>query len=124
MKIFNGSHRYVDKGDLAAWDYQIGDFTVGSGWHTLDISAKVGAAERLVLLRMQIKSAAGGKEMRLRTNGNSNEFNMQSMFTHDNTLYYRDDVWVKTDANGVIEYWIISTTWNTINMSVRGYFTL
>lgn len=116
-----GDFNYTDHGDVAAYDKTLGDFVCNSTWYELDLSGIVGAANRLVLISLQIEADSPGKEFGLRTNGYSNNFNRTILRTQVADVLFRGDVWVYTDASGKLQYIAVTANWTTINLAVRGW---
>lgn len=115
---------FVDRGDPSSHDFVKTDLTIDWAWHELDLSSIVGAANRLVLLRLEVRSTAGDEEFQFRTKGIADAYNLVRRRTYlANTTCYMD-VWVYTDASGIIEYKIVTDTWGTFNITVKGWFEL
>lgn len=112
-----------DRGNVATYDYQSADLTKDGAWHDMDISAIVGKGQKLVCIRGYINDNAGGKRAQFRTNGNAQDINVSARRTQVANKTYETDIWVYTDANGVIEYDFDVATWNAITLLVRGWFS-
>jgi len=114
--------RWYDRGDIVAIDYAKESLTVDGEWHDLDISGVVGVGKRFVLLQGYLNENAGGNGMRMRTKGNTNEFNVAECMTQiaDKTCDY--NYWIHTNSGGIIQYNIDVATWTTINLVIRGWF--
>ena len=111
-----------DRGDLAIYDYGIGDLTKDDAWHDLDLSSFIGLGKKLVLLRSYINSATAGDKLQFRTKGNVNDYNISRCMTQVANKTCDHNNWIYTDANGVIQYYFDSATWNAINFTLRGWF--
>lgn len=114
---------YVDRGDPAAVDFAIGDFTIDGAWHTLDLSGIITLSARAVLLDIDFENNSANKHITLRQNGNSNNINHFDVSTkvagqdeHTNSI-------VSPDSARLIEYKIDATGWTALTMSVRGWWT-
>lgn len=113
---------YVDRGDPAAYDYYVGDFTKDGAWHDLDLSAIVPAGAVSVCILIYLKSLSSGRWFRLRQKGKVNEFNICSRITPIAATAYITDGVVTLDANRVIQYKIQNTTWNNIRLCIKGWW--
>lgn len=47
--------KFIDAGDKAGHDFTVGDFTGDSSWHDLDLSSKVPANAKWVIMSLKIK---------------------------------------------------------------------
>jgi len=111
-----------DRGNAIFYDYLADYLTKDGAWHDLDISALVGKGQKLVLLRTYISETAGGKKCQFRTKGNIDDYNVSRCVTHVANKTNDKECWVYTDVNGVVEYYFDVTTWNIINLVIRGWF--
>jgi len=116
--------KYVDRGNLGSYDYEIGDFVTDNSWRDLDISAIVGARTLLVMFNLAITNAAAGQTADIRTKGFTSVPNMMTRRTQAPTVAVYTDSWVMTDANGIIQYRINNTAWTLIRLNIRGWFVL
>lgn len=117
---------YVDRGDPAAPDFTKPGFTIDGAWHDLDLSGIVPAAgaNMLVHLSLDVMPGTIGKYIRLREKGNSNSYNIGGLAgIYGHRDYLRSDVWVKMDANRVIQYQVESVPldWDSMEVTVRGW---
>lgn len=114
---------FVDRGDVAAYDKAVGNFTADNAWHDWDLSAIVGAGVRLVLLHLSLQNNSAGENMGFRENLNSNTHNVDWNVVIVENLDQQYNVIVLTDAVGKIEYLLSNgATWATINAVVRGWW--
>lgn len=116
-----GTFNYTDRGDVDAFDYEMGVLTEDGAYHALDISGVVGVGVRLVLLHVSMGATTAGKTCSFRTNGVSTTFNTGKLCTQINGNSISGDLWVLTDASGVIEYAFASATWSFIRIVIRGW---
>lgn len=77
-------------------------------WTDLDLSAVVGVAQKVVLLRFSTTSAAG--VFGVKTKGDTKTYTPNSSYFSINNVYvvsndYTQTMLVKTDINGVIQWW-------------------
>lgn len=97
-----GGQSYNDRGDPAAVDYTEATLSLDNAWHTLDLSAIVGAIACLVHLRLYVFHASIAYFF-VRKNGNTNEFNAGQL-TNPANAFDSDDLFVQSDDDGKIEY--------------------
>jgi len=116
------SIQFVDRGDLAAADYAVGTFTIDYAYHELDISSKVGAGERYVLLKLVIRHTSANELFEFRTPGNENDINSFSQPYVEDDKKYVFQGWVLTDAAGKIEYMFSPGTYTQIDLTICSYF--
>lgn len=114
--------QYVNRGDVADYDWTLGDFTTDGTMRDLDLSAIIPAGTILVTLALSAKDNAGNKYLQFRTNGYANLRNMEARTTPGANIQHSSTLYLAPDANGVIEYRIQSATWTTINLLVLGWF--
>jgi len=114
-------HKYVDRGDPAAFDFTLGNFTTDGGWHDLDLSGIVPAGTIAVDLRVQVQDELNTAAVNFRKKGNVNTVNVLRCSTH-----YDDDLldtfgFVFCDVNRKIQYASNDLTFTAINFLVRGW---
>lgn len=120
-----GDVNYTDRGMIEAYDYAVGDFAKTGTWTDLDLSAIVGAAERLVLCSLLIKATAADKHFELRRKGIGSTFCRPMVWTQVADIFTAGDILVLTDSSGVISYYADNEdgfTWTNIWLTVRGWF--
>lgn len=118
------SHKWIERGDLPANDYDENDLTQDNNYYTLDISGIVGVGKRLVLLSCRMIEDQGNKAVTMDTNGQTYHINASIHRTQFANITYQFNAWVYTDADGKIEYRYESGTWGVTRISVRGWFEL
>lgn len=114
--------RYVDRGDPAAWDFAVANFTTDGTWRDLDLSSIVPAGAVLVHYRMNLQDDLVASEVAYRKNGNSNGFNATGTRIQVANQVMVVDGFVACDSGRIIEYWATNTTFSVINFSVRGWW--
>lgn len=125
LATYGGGMTYTDRGDLSAQDFSGGDFTTDNTWRDLDLSGIVGSNAVLthIIFSVVENTAAGTpKSLRFRTNGNTNDVNRCLVFCPANTIPGTQEGMVYTDSDGVIEYKASNNTFETIEMTVKGWF--
>jgi len=119
----DGTYNYTDRGDLANYDFTEATLTIDGAWHDMDLSSIVGAGVRLVLLRVIINNTSIGEPANFRTKGYSGAANRATLRIQEAGYVYDTDMWILTDASGIIEYLFSNTTWTSIDITVRGWCT-
>ncbi len=114
---------FVDRGDPAAWDKQVGDLTTDGTWKDLDLSAIVPAAGEgmLALLHVEVKDDAAGSVFAVREKGNSNAYNVGSVVTQVANVLTTADLWVLLDGARTIQYMGSNLAFVNIDLCVRGW---
>jgi hypothetical protein len=114
------NHVYVNRGDVAAADFAVGNFTCDGTWRDLNLSSIVGAAQVLVHLRVGISDADAYTYAYFRKKGFANAINIAQARVQNWAVGYLAQVWVETDANGVIQY-LVNTTPDALGVTVLGW---
>lgn len=122
FSVKGGGIAFVDRGDIAAYDFVSANFTKDTQWHDLDLSAIVGAKAVWVLIHVAMTHSTTNEEIRLKTKGNSNDYNMAHRKNKEANYAYYHGLWVQTDAAGKIEYKITAGTYSVLNFTIRGWF--
>lgn len=121
-----GATVYVDRGDPAAVDWALGALTTDAAWHDLDLSSIIplAAAECPVHFSIMVKDNDGADSwVQIRTNGNANAISALSARTQvAAAVNFVADGFVVCDASRLVEYCAANVTWNTIDITVRGWF--
>lgn len=112
---------FVDRGDPAAYDWVLADFTTDATWRDLDLSSIVPSGAIAVLLRGQFGSNSVGTYMMFRKNGNSNEINVSKQWAQVSAEIWGADIICALDANRVVEY-KGAFTFITLNITVAGWW--
>ncbi len=113
---------YVDRGDPANYDFEIGDFTQDNAWHTLSLAALIPLSAKAVLLDADFNNNTANRHIALRKNGQTYEKNHSEVHTR---IAAQDDhalMVVSPDGNRLIEYKVATAGWQTIAMTVRGWW--
>jgi len=121
-ELFTNRHRYFDRGDPVAFDFQIGDFIEDNTWRDLDLSGIIPANVVLVLLRVVVRSTTISTVVNFRKNGNVSVFNVVRFPIFLALIRNSLDVHVTPDANGVIEYKFNNDKSDLCNITVAGWW--
>lgn len=115
---------WIDRGNIADYDFREGDFTIDGSNHDLDLSGIVGAAKCLVMLRLRANSTDVFEYVIFETTDNTNHKNVSIKYCKAAGKMESGDIWVKTDEAGKISYMFSSNKWVTVYLTVGGYFVL
>ena len=114
---------YVDRGDPAAFDFDVNDFTADATWRELDISAIIPVSAKAVLIEFDIETVNREKHIRVRKYGNANVINHQDIETFIAGAHQSGSGIVAVDHNRIIEYNIDAATWTQLDIIIRGWWT-
>ena len=113
---------YVNRGDPAAADFDVGDLTTNGTAQDLDLSSIVPAGAKAVYIRLVLMDDAAGSYIQFRKNGNSNWQSAPSIRTQVSGVTMDGQLIVPCDSSRVVEYRATNTTFTTINIIVSGWF--
>lgn len=117
--IFN--LQFSDRGDVSAVDYDVTDLTTDGSWYDLNLNSTIGADAKFVILTVSVQDDATGSDVLFRKNGNSNSINISKISTQAVDVEISADLIVPVDDNGIIEYKTDNLTYDTINITVKGW---
>lgn len=112
---------YVNRGDMAAWDFTEPDFTSDGTWRDLDLSAIVPEHAKAVHIAIAIKNAAVGADFTFRRNGNVNTLSVVRSGTQVANVTFRASHLIPIDTNRIIEYNLSNLIWVTHRVMVIGW---
>ena len=112
----------VDRGDPATPDFVDTDLTTDGAWHDLDLSGILPAGNITVLLRIVGNIAAGGKTVRLKTKGNTNDANAFLAVSSISGVVFGADATVVVDAAEKLEYKTSNDSFTTLDITVAGWW--
>jgi len=113
---------YVDRGDIAASDWLVGDFTRDNAWHDLNLSGVIPSGLSLVHFRCFILSTVVNKAAMFRTKGNSNEINMHKFWVPVASMWHQMDFMIPPSVDNKVQYRISSTDITGMSLSIVGAF--
>lgn len=114
---------YVDRGDPAANDYDVGDLTTDATWRDIDLSGIVPSGAKAILMKTTLKSGGATDKIRYRLKGNVNEINACGCESlRANVGRTRLGI-VSIDANRVMQYNADNIAWTALSFVVRGWWT-
>lgn len=115
------AYAYIDRGDVANWDYGESDFTEDTAYHDLDLSGIIPVNTKLVRLTGEISTTVAGKAFRVREKGIISARHRTGQVTQVDSRPIVFDIVVVPDVNGVIEYYFAAATWTT-HIFVAGWW--
>ena len=128
MRVFSGGggaaqgNSYVDRGDVAAPDFAVGDLTTDGAYHDMDLSSIVPAGAVAVHIRVDCTDDSVASTFNLRENGNSNSINVFQVICRIANVTVSQDGIVTCDSSRVIEYFATNTVWTSLNVTVKGWW--
>jgi len=115
---------YVPRGDPASADFAVGNLTTNGVVQDLNLSGIISTGLKLVKLRVVVQDDAVGSIIEFRKKGNSNWVNDAACRTRVAGAPHDFDIEVECDASGIIEYLATNTTFDVIDIIVRGWFVI
>lgn len=109
---------YIRRGDPAAWDKTIADFTRNGAWHDWDLSAIVPANAKGVILITRVSATVVNNSLQFRQNGNANAIVRSRNQTQVANVPLWDNPTVNLDANRIIEYNATAGNWTNLDAAV------
>lgn len=114
---------FTDRGDAAADDKAVGDFTTDGTWNDLDLSSIVTDTDaKAILFKISIQDGATGSSMKFRKNGNSQAYNTNEIETQVAAITQTITMVVPCDTSQVIEYNGSNVTFEVIAFMVLGWW--
>ena len=114
---------FTDRGDPAAFDFTLSDFTTDGNWHSTDLSTIISPSNvKVVLMRFQIESAEANKSVRLRTTGSNNEISVSEAVTQVINIPIILEAMIPLTSDKFIEYSIPSADYTNLNLVVKGWW--
>ena len=119
--LLDNFHRFVDRGDPAAYDFRETDLTLDSTWRDLDLSGVVPSNAVAVSMAVNIQDDAAGTRVKLRKNGNSNDKNIAQFYSIVAGVLNPQDKLVACDSDQKIEY-NASAGIDAIYITIKGWW--
>jgi len=114
--------RFINRGDLDAVDFAVGDFTKDEAWHDLDLSGIIPVTCKLVMLRLVCNASVIGRAVLLKTKGDTGEKNIDEHYVSVINQPFGFTGFIIPDANRKIEYFMSTTGWVTLNLTISGWW--
>lgn len=114
---------FTDRGDPGQYDFTLTDFAMDNAWHDLDLSGIIPSIARAILVDVDITFVGQGIALKFRKNGNTQDFNHQSIDSFLANVERHKQLILIPDANGVIEYNGVLAIWAGCGFTVCGWWT-
>ena len=115
-------HKYIDRGDPAAHDFDQTDLDMDNAWYLLDLSDIVLDSDAvLVHLLIFIKDSVAGLSLHIREHDNSNGINIAAIATQVANVWICGECQVSIDSFRLIAY-KVSGPADGIYITVRGWW--
>lgn len=117
-----GPINYVDRGDPAADDFAVGNFTLDSVWRDLSLAGIIPIGAKVAHIRIEATSNQAGSASAFwfRKKGSANVYNRHGIYNVAANVASHSDHWVSLDSNRIVQYQG-STGWVTLNVTVSGW---
>ena len=120
--VMTAGHKYIDRGDPAAHDFDQTDLTMDNLWHVLDLSDIIIDSDAvLVHLLVGIRDDVAGTFMNLREYDNDNAFNTAVAATQAANVWMYGDYQVTIDPRRIIAYKVTAVLSYAV-ITVRGWW--
>lgn len=116
-------HMFVNRGDPANYDFTLTDFTTDGNWHDLNLSAITPTTARLILLDLDFNVDHKGEAIEFRKKTNSNDKNHAGVDSFENNQDRHKQLCIIPNNSQVCEYKTVSENWNSLNMTICGWWT-
>ena len=116
-----GGDTFVDRGDPADWDWQVGNLTTDGAWHDLDCSGVVPIGATTIFFRCIIRDSATAGIFSIRKNGNSETKNAVALSTQEANIDRYGSLISFCDAGRVVEYLGSNRTFDRIDVCISGW---
>lgn len=123
--IINAAREYgffVDRGDPANHDFQVGDFIKDNTWRELDLSSIVPENAHGVLFTVFLRATVIDKPFGIRRAGNVNIRNASFIRTQVANIRISLDLSCPCSVDRKIEYLATDGTINFLNLTVKGWW--
>lgn len=113
---------FVDRGDIANYDWDKDGLTTDGNYHDLDLSSIIPVGTKLVMFRVIAASAGAGQSFGIKEKGNSNAPNVFKVYCTEPGSGHKEDGFVVPDANRKVEYAASDIVWGVLDVAVVGWF--
>lgn len=111
---------FTYKGPKTAVDYTEADLTQDDSWHDLDISTKISAGAKAVLIQVVLLTINDNSTISFRKNGTSETSSAACLSEAGYDVPENSQLWIVPDANGVIEYMCAGWSYSSIDITIIG----
>lgn len=113
---------FVERGDPGSADFAIGDFTIDSAWHDLDLSGIVPSNAKAVAVSLRLRSTLTCKTIYLTKKDYIQGWNVSLHKMNLAGLYEYTDKIVPIGSDGKLTYYLTAGGWNVVWLTVKGWW--
>lgn len=118
-----GKINYVNRGNLASFDWTISNFSVLSAWTDLDCSSIVPSTATHIHFRSEVMSStADNIILSLKKKGYAGDQNAFFSITPKQSAYASSHGIIECDANRFVQYYKTANTLTVANVAILGWF--
>lgn len=115
-------HKYVYRGDAPDYDFKIGNFTIPQDWTALSLAHIVPKGAVAVALYLRANGNTPNARMYIKKNGQLSTYNVLVVAQGYGSVQTINNGIVAIDNNRCIACKIDDATWNSIQLTVCGWF--
>jgi hypothetical protein len=112
---------YVNRGDPAANDFEVGDFTCDAAEHDLDLSGIIPVGCKAIQFFIAVKDDAAGSVLSFFPYVHTYNYNRCAIRTQVADVDIYADYWLVVDSNRKIKYKATNTVWTMISFCIKGW---
>lgn len=117
------NHGYFDRGNTAAYDFQVGDFTKDNQWHDLVLPACVPDDARAVTIFVRLRASAVNRAILFKPFDYPNDFNYTGFWTQVANLRVGCPFDIAMDSpSRKIRYLMSATNLTEVDFVVKGWW--
>lgn len=113
---------FVDRGDLAVFDFDQTDFTFDSIWRDIDLSGIVPSGAVAVAIYIRVENNTVGANFRMRQKGNAFAGNISMIYTQAANVFIAADWQVSIDSNRFAQYFGSPVGFDTLGIYIKGWW--
>ncbi len=113
--------RFIRRTGVAAFDFQLGDFTQDGTWHQLDLSSIIPRNAKLILIKMLYAAPAAGRFFGLRVYGETYAYNNWGIVTPVGGGQHENNFEIPITGEQSIEYYLPAAGSTTANLVIQGW---
>ena len=117
-----GGLRFVPRTTVAAFDFQLGDFTQDGAWHSKSWSSIVPKTAKLVTLKMIYTAPAVGRAFLLRTPGVTYDYNSYGAIALAAGAQFELNFIMPVTNSQTFEYYLSAAGSTVAILIVQGWF--
>ena len=111
------------RSSVAAFDFQIGDFTQDGAWHSKSIASIVPANAKLASLKMLYSAPAAGRFFGLRVAGITYAYNTYGIVSVVATAQHETNILFPMTTAQAFEYYLPAAGSTMASLVFQGWFT-